>query len=599
MKIILKRIFIGLVVFLILLFGSTYLIVILNNDRIEKAVIGQINENLGLKMSADKIRFSLFETFPTISLTFSNVETEIKNGVHGPLFRAGIVAVEFNLIDIYRNNYSLRNLVFKDVYLNIIKTENQHGKIEIFKKRESSAEPSEENARIELDRILIKNLHLVYADPNSSTEFISRVPSARVVFKRLNENPEFDLSGRIDVEKLKTKNFAGFNSRQVDFEIAMAWNNQTKLLSLRSSSLQYGQLDITSSGQISFKKENAGYDITFNFSEADFSDYKKELPPELNQYINRYNFEGKLASIIQVKGIVGDPDLSMRAFYNIRNTNIELKKLNKTIRDISASGLFDASSVINPSSFRLTIDTLSGFIDSGQFRGNGSINNFNYPEVRAGIFADLNLEEMNDLIQNDRFSQLKGRIRFTCDYRNKIAGFTQFTPADFISSITTGDLTLSDCLFQLKGSRLVYKDLNGSFGFSNEDLIIINLTGKAGKNDFEMAGSFNNLLPWIFFPDESFVVKATYYSGLFDLQEFIPNETSSTDSLVVSDKIELKLHLDIDTFRYKKFNANNISGDFRLINSHFIFRNMKLNTLGGDVSMDGSINAQNLQKYEL
>jgi hypothetical protein len=181
-------------------------------------------------------------------------------------------------------------------------------------------------------------------------------------------------------------------------------------------------------------------------------------------------------------------------------------------------------------------------------------------------------------------------------FKNTLKSFRQFNVHDFISSNTSGFLEISDVDFQLKNNPVKYTHLNGSFKFSNKDLVINRFTGRFAESDFSMKGYFINILAFVFLPDEKIKIKADFKSDNLKLDNLLKSaqdENENTYRLQFSKNINFDLNLDLNNFSFNKFNAQNLQGKVLLNNQKLTVKYATLHSMEGKTILTGFIDGTN------
>jgi len=187
-------------------------------------------------------------------------------------------------------------------------------------------------------------------------------------------------------------------------------------------------------------------------------------------------------------------------------------------------------------------------------------------------------------------------------FKNTLKSFRQFTIRDFISSKTSGLLEIEDVDLQIKDNPVIYTHLNGSFKFSNKDLVVNRFTGKFAESDFSMKGYFINMLAFAFLPDEKIKIKADFISNNLKLDNLLKstqNENGKTYHLQFSKNINFDLNLDLNNFSFNKFKAQNLQGKVMMNNQILTLKHATLLSMDGKTSLSGLIDGTNPDKFWL
>jgi hypothetical protein len=174
----------------------------------------------------------------------------------------------------------------------------------------------------------------------------------------------------------------------------------------------------------------------------------------------------------------------------------------------------------------------------------------------------------------------------------------------------SGDLFLNQVNFKTKYSPLEFRKFNGKFFFNNLDLAIENFSGQIGESDFEISGYFRNIISYVFYRDNPIKIIADLESNNLNLNELLTldfseeeevgqsEEEDETFHLAISPKLDIDFNCVVDRITFKRFNGQRASGKIRIKDQIVVVDNLTLNTMGGDLILSGSINAQSPVKRE-
>lgn len=192
-------------------------------------------------------------------------------------------------------------------------------------------------------------------------------------------------------------------------------------------------------------------------------------------------------------------------------------------------------------------------------------------------------------------------MQVNIEFQNRLKDFRKFNLNDFLSSKTTGTLHISDVNFTLKNYLPEFTDFNGSFNFSNKDLLVQTFSGKVGDNDFKMKGSFQNILAYAFLPKESVFIDAEFNSRQLDPAHLLNSSAADTDKqpLMISPRLNFNLKVDVDSFTFRKFSASHLLGNLSLNNRVFKINQSSFHSMGGRVNLTGSLRPLNANEYRI
>ena len=115
-----KKIFFSFTFLLIVVIAGLFLYGHFYGDDVKKTILGELNEQLNVKLEVEKIRFSLLENFPNGSVQFTGVRSkETLSKGKNQLIDAGEISLMFNIMNLVTGNYIIDKIEIDMAYLNL------------------------------------------------------------------------------------------------------------------------------------------------------------------------------------------------------------------------------------------------------------------------------------------------------------------------------------------------------------------------------------------------------------------------------------------------------------------------------------------------
>ncbi len=141
-----------------------------------------------------------------------------------------------------------------------------------------------------------------------------------------------------------------------------------------------------------------------------------------------------------------------------------------------------------------------------------------------------------------------------------------------------------------------------SMVFDPRQITLQKMNGTIGKSDFSVNGSVLNYLGYVFGENEIIKGRVNFTSNLFDLNEFMEEETSTTASadtssfsvIAIPRNIDFVLSSKINKAHFMDFTLTNASGDIIIKDGVANLNGLRFNMLGGAFVMDGSYNTRDI-----
>ena len=582
--------------FLALAIAGTALFFYYQND-LKETIVGEINKYLTAEVHVDEIQISFIHDFPHISIIFNQVDikTPASKEKNDQLLQAKTVSVLFNVLDIINQKYYLNKVMIKDAHLNL--WINKDG-VDNFHIWETPAETNNNSSfNLDLEKVILKNVAISYHNQLTGEIYSFLSKSNQLSGHFSDEAFTLHLKGDNYVNMVKTGAVEYLKNRQIKINLMFEVDRVNKNYTITNGEIKTDKLAFTISGNLQVKSDNLKeihLDITGRKSAL--SDYLTALPVKYKKHLTGYEGRGIINFKTTIHGLIGKKDQpSVTINFNLENGTLARKKPAIAMENVNLSGSF-----INKTSFKkninkLIIDDFSATLMDGKIQGKGSITGFESPIIELNARAELDLKYLHRFLTIDTVASMNGKLDLEIIFNGKVNNINQLTPRDFINSRTSGAVKLINAGLRLKQSPHKFRNVNGSFNFSNNDLLVNTLTGDISESDFEINGYFKNILAFIMIPGQKLLIDADFASDNLNLNSLLLYQTHGKDSvyrLHFPDKIAFELSLKIKKLTFKKFNASEITGNVALKDKILHIDNLSFRAMDGEVAGKAIIKEQ-------
>jgi len=589
-----KKILLSIFIFFLLLIGSAVVIVYFYEDSIKKFFVDQINKQLTTEIKVKEVGLSLFQKFPNVSLTFTDViaRDAIASTNKGNLLKADNIYLQFNIWDLFDKNYRIKKIEVKNGLINLVVfmdgSDNYH-----FWKIDTT---SNESFSFDLQKLVFNNVVIRYKDFSANQDYSCIAEDIVIKGKFRNNQYTMYANGDLFVNYVNVSGINYFPLKGSTIDIVLNVNQNTGTYTFMKGSINIGNLKFGVAGNIVYGEKQENIDLTIKGAELKLQSFINEIPVEYKKYFDDYKGKGKFYFQAGIKGsIAGNNIPVIKVDFGIKDGQFIHKKSDISLENVSFTGEFTNGNEKTINSSVLKIKNLCFNLKSGTFKGGLTINNFAQPELDLVMDMKMDIKDLQEFLKVDTISSVTGNLEMKVSFKGKVNSSGSFTTKDFINSKTSGTLKIINIDFAFKNDTKKCTGINGEFQFSNNDLIIDKLSGKVLSSYFSLKGYFRNLLSYLFLKDQKLLIDADLTSVNIDLDELLENKTTSTDTtynLSFSDKLDLKLNINIGKLNFKKFNATGISGKVRMKNKQLLINPLTFSSMDGEteglVMIDGS-----------
>ncbi|MCB2219733.1 MAG: hypothetical protein KQI35_04995 [Bacteroidetes bacterium] len=595
------RLFIILLVFAIAGVGGLWIVSKYFGNDIKESLVNELNQHIAVKVSVDDIDFSVFENFPYASVKFSNVSTvEDDQSEKTPLIRASEVSALFNLYDLITKNYSIDRIILKDGFLNLIIHQDGQRNFDVFKKREGN-EVNDFN--INLKHVILKNIGVSYIHYPSDQEYLFAIHQGRLTGQFSRNLHDIGFEGDVYSTHIRSGKTTLLTDRELSLIIHLENQESQNVVLIKKAHLTTDEMSFDLNGKIHTEGKNRSISLNITANRSPLESFIKLVPPEYLAPVSEYELQGNLDFHATIEGTFsGDLLPEVNINFNFSDGKIAHPASGFYLNHVSFGGIFNNGPQRTEASYSTELNQIQATIRGGMVSGKVQISNFQQPLVQADLSANMDLKELLNIYNIPQLESISGNLEVDMQFTNRLKSFRKFTVDDFISSRTAGDMKFTNMDFTLKNNNLSFHEFNGSFRFSNKDLIIDTFTGKVSNSDFNMDGYFGNILAYTFMEEEPVYISAEIQSQNINLDQLLAYSSQTSDSpyqLNFSPKVSFDLQVDIDHFTFRKFDGQRLTGKFSMANQKFYVRNGSLKAMDGNIALSGLLNGTDPEIYRI
>jgi hypothetical protein len=600
-----KRILLSILIFFLLIIGTAFVIVFFYEDAIKKLIVDQINKQLQTEIVVKQVELSLFQKFPNVSLVFTDVTAKdaITSSNKGNLLQADNIYLQFSIWDLFDKNYKIRKIEVKNALLNLLVykdgTDNYH-----FWKTDSTS--TDKSFSFDLQKLVFNNVSIRYKDFEANQDYSGLARDMVIKGKFGSDKYTMYVNGDLLVNYINVSGINYFPAKNSTIDLVLSVDQKTDTYTFQEGGANIGNLKFDVTGNVVYSNNNHSVNLKIKGKELKLQSFIEEIPPIYRQYIEDYKGRGEFYFTADINGsILGNDYPLVKVDFGISQGEIIHAKSDISLEDVSFIGEFTNGNDRSVKSSVLKIKNFESKLKSGKIKGDLTLKNLLQPDIELLMDVNMDLKDIQEFLKIDTISSLSGKMEMKVSFKGQVNSSGKFTTKDFIESKTSGILKISQTDFTLKKDPRKYTNINGDFEFSNNDLIIKKLTGNILSSDFMITGYFRNLLSYLFLKDQKLQIDADLTSVNTDLDELMKSESSTSDStysLNFSDKLDLKLDVDIGKLNFNKFKASSITGKVRLKNKQLLINPLSFKAMDGEtdglVMIDGSQTGKLLISYD-
>jgi hypothetical protein len=595
---IIKKILLGVLVFMLISMGIIFTLVSLNKDEIIDYFVNQANKQISTPIEVGKIDISLFNHFPNISIDLQDVTIkESYKGNKGVLGKAENISFAFSLFDLINKNYEINGLHITEANVDLKINNTGLPNYLIFKKDSTS-----KGSMFSINNITASDLTVNYIDVKSDVDlnFIIKKAKSNVVQELHKMLVVVD--GELIADEIRVGNRKFLNNKAVEIDAEIDIDLDKKIYQFTSCNLNIDRGEFEVKGNVNATENSLSLD--FKGIKTSFRTINSLLSSDLSKYLQEYNSKGEVYFTGSVSGLYGSnnrPHFELN--FGAKNASFFHPKYKKQIEQVYLTGLFTTGQKNLSSTYQLELKDFSCVMDNKLLEGQLVVHDFNSYKIDLFLNGEADVNSLVLLFPRDRIKTAFGSIKMNVHLNGDIQN-----PKLSKNFNADGDVVLKNLSFVLKGEKLPFNRINGALSLRKNDLAISNLSGFVGQSDFSINGFFKDFSRLLIQKNSPIKVQADLKSKHIDFDELLKSNFASRDTMAnqtqsryafsISPRISIDFNCAVDHLKFRKFRGSNIVGQVDINNQIAILKNVSFSSMGGRINISGSVNNKSANLVE-
>ncbi len=594
------RIFLSILIFFVVLIGTATLIIYFSQEKIKKFIVSEINKELKTEIKVKDVDLSLFHKFPFVSLTFTDVTAKdaITSTNKGDLLIAEHVYLQFNIWDLFTKDYKIKRIDIKNATLTLLvykdSTDNYH-----FWKADTTK--SNDKFSFDLQKVVLDNVNLRYINFAADQDYSALAKDMVVKGKFRNDDYSMYVNGDLFINYINITGVKYLPSKNSTIDLVLHVNEKSSTYTFKEGGVNIGNLKFDLTGDLIYTDIKHNLSLKITGADLKLQSFLDEIPKNYRKYFEKYKGKGEFYFNAAIVGsFAGKDDPVITIDFGISKGEIIQSESDISLENVSFTGKFTNGYKKDLSTSQLEIKNFYAVLKSGIFSGNLLVKNFTKPSIELIMNAKMDLKDLHEFLKPENITSLSGSMDLKVSFRGTPDASTGFTAQDFLNSKTSGTLKISNTELTLKDDPRKYTNINGDYVFNNNDLVVNKMSGKILSSDFSLKGYFRNLLSYLFLKDQPLMIDADLISVNTNLDELLKSNTNNKDSaykLTFSNKLNVKLNVDIGKLTFNKFSSTSISGKVLLKDMQLLISPLSFSAVDG--KMTGLVMIDGSQKNKL
>jgi hypothetical protein len=595
----LKKIFIGLGIFLLLLVAAVVAIPFLFKDKINAKVKEEVNKQLNAKVDYGDFSLSLIRSFPNFSFSLDDLSVV---GVDSFKNDTLVYVKNFNFtVDLMSviNGQKYKLLALNLIEPNVHAIVDYSGKAnwDIVKDKSESAKTKEEKSSfaLEIKKYKIEKGDIIYDDRKGAT------------FAQINDL-DFEGSGNVteslydfvtktNIEELTYKSgaVAYLSKAKLKADINLAVDNINSKYTFKENEISLNDLGLAFDGFVQTKGEATNLDVKFKSKKTEFKSILSLIPAVYKKDFDKVKTSGSLALDGGVKGeMKGESYPGFNLNLKVDNGMFQYPDL-----PVGVKNIFIAANVMKPQgSLDFTVVDISRLhLEAGSDPIDAKINvrtPISDPNVKANIAGKIDLATVPKFYPIEGLKTISGLLVMALDFAGKKSDVDK---KNYEAIKAAGSMKVTNLVYDTKETPMPVRVMDLGMTFNPQNVTLNTLSAAIGKSDFFASGTLDNFMAYAFGKGD-LVGVINLRSSQFDANEWLQkDENASTEGkskvadTAKSEYFKVPAHIDFTAnsqfgkILYEKLVLTNVKGQVLIKDEAINLNDLFANLLGGSANI--------------
>lgn len=592
--------------------------------KITGMVKAEGNKMLNARFDFRSLDISLFRDFPKASITLSDFWLKgTGEFANDTLVQAGEVIAAFNVFSLLGNSgYDISRIQLNDIRLHAIVLPDGRVNWDIMKPDStaasaSAASPKEESPfKIKLQRFVIKNMNLVYDDRQANSYADVRKLNALLSGDLSSDRTALKLEAETEALTYRMDGIPILSNATIYTKIDMDADLVQQKYTLKENEFRLNAIRAGIDGWVALKEPVIDMDLKLNTNEVGFKEILSLIPAIYAKDFEGLKTDGTATLNAYAKGTLQGDSIVPAFDINlaVKNAMFCYPSLPAGVDQITIN-----ASAKNPGgSMNLTTVSIAPFcfrLAGNPFSLTAEVKTpISDPDFRAEAKGVLNLGMIKQVYPLEGM-ELNGTINANM----QLAGRLSYIEKELYDKVqASGTIGLTDMKLKMKGMPdvTIHKSL---FTFTPKYLQLNETTINIGKNDLTADSRFENYMGYAL-KGSTLKGTLTVRSNYLNLNDFVTaapadntanvtttasTEAHSSQATAPGTLIEVPRNIDfimdatLKQVLFDKMTFNNMNGKLIVKDGKVDMKNLSMNTLGGNVVMNGYYSTADVSKPEM
>lgn len=483
---------------LVILVGIAVAILFTQQDRLVKLAVAELNKQLPGELVVGGSNISLFQNYPYISIGLKEVQFYPNKQKTGkPIYESERMYIGFSLPDILQQKYHVKVIALRNGHLDLV--QDNAGRLNIVEasrlKTDTAtvADSSSTELDLNLKKVVIRNMHVTYADKKSGQQFSSHITKIQSSFKMDSLLVDAKLKSDMVLDYKRPGDTSLFRNKHFTTDLEFSFDKVTKMIKLPVGKLKLEEAHFNITGTADLAHDNT-VDLRIQGDKPDFKQLFSFAPEAVTKELGHFKYDGHLSFDGKIKGPIKPQQLPLiELSFACDNAWLHNTEANKKLDSLAFKGFYTNGPGHSLKTSELRLMGMNARPDKGVFKGNFVMRDFTDPKLFMQVDSELELSFLGAFLGIKDLERLTGHISLKMNFKELVdIGAPEESMAKLSQGIQS-ELTIRDLTFRIPDYPHMIRnlDLHADMknGFVNLDTLSFNL----GNSDFKMKGTLSDL----------------------------------------------------------------------------------------------------------
>jgi len=531
----------------------------------------------------EDVTVSLWRDFPLIAVEIHDVY--IQDAFRTDTLLAVEKAfVQFDILKILRNNFTIAGIRVSDGLLRLKRTETDAWNFRVWKKDTTRANKQKTDFSIEI--LTLENIHLDYDDRMVDLNIRFRSDRSKIKGRFTDENQRLGLSLDGFMHRLKMVG----SDRVVSLPLSLAG-----VLNIRSKEKTY----TVEMGNALLAGNEMVWDAEWKRTEQDMHmqlqihaggiDPHELLPhlwPQMPTNIHDLEMKGNSDLVLRMEGPftrTHGPELDA----SLKMTDGELLFRDTRVSDLNFNSRIFIKDIKRSKALRVSFGSFSLRTPTGKVKGSGVLTDLNNPHLKISSTGTSRLEEI--ITVTDIADQMKGsgNVTWNIDFSGPLGRDFNTTLNDLRNMEWTGSIDLSGAEMTFDPGIPPITGLTAAIAMEADRTEVQNCSGSIGHITFDGSIRMPDIKSMIIEQSEPIALSGQVHIRELDISRLPIEWQFSTDpGNAPTRTVSMNGRTHVDNIRYRGFSATDLSGELRMHRDRLTVNGLRFNALDGTARAD-------------